>query len=599
MFDNPEVRFAVLDQVINDRLLAAKARDERFRISDAQLRDTIASIPAFQDGGKFSGERYEMFLIGQNTNRIAFEEKVRQDMLAAAVQEPVAAANIVARPSTEKFLGLLEQQREVATAVVDAAPFVKDVKVDDAAVKAFYEKNQAAFQTPELAKIEYLILTADALLAGATVDPADVKKQYDANLQQYSKRRGTQRGAHPDRREAGRQRRRPRSGEEAGRRTAGQGEGQPGEVRRSGPRILEGPGLGAAGRRPRHVRARHDGQGIRGRGFRRQARRHRGTRCRRSSAGTSSRSTASTAGHVQPFDEVKAQIEADLKRQQAAQKFAASADQFQNLVYEQADGLAGAAKALNLKVEVTPFITRAQAQAIAKGNAKFVQALFAPESIQGKRNTEAIEIGPNTLIAARIIDYKAAAPRPFDEIKDELRHQLVRKAASDLAQEAGRAKLALLNEGKTDKQAGVTFGKPVQLGRNQPQAGIAPDAVARIFEASQDKLPAYVGATNERGDFSIYRLLSVIDAIDGRQGQGGRRVGAARRAGRTRNADRLSRDAEGEGGRQDQPGQPGKEIGARGTAAKRKRRPAGRRCPFAGRISPLGVPPANPAGSCP
>jgi peptidyl-prolyl cis-trans isomerase D len=60
MFDNPEVRFAVLDQVVNDRLLTAKAKDEKFRVSDAQLREVIASIPAFQDGGKFAPERYEL-----------------------------------------------------------------------------------------------------------------------------------------------------------------------------------------------------------------------------------------------------------------------------------------------------------------------------------------------------------------------------------------------------------------------------------------------------------------------------------------------------------------------------------------------------------
>ena len=186
MFDNPEVRFAVLEQVVNEHLLTGKAKDEKFRISDAQLRETIASIPAFQDGGKFSGDRYEMFLIGQNTNRIAFEEKIRRDLMSAAVQEPIAAANIVARPSTEKFLGLLEQQREVATAVISAEAFAKEVKVDDASVKAFYDKNQAAFQTPELARIEYVVLTADALLAAATIDPADVRKQYDANLPHYS-----------------------------------------------------------------------------------------------------------------------------------------------------------------------------------------------------------------------------------------------------------------------------------------------------------------------------------------------------------------------------------------------------------------------------
>ena len=76
MFDNPEVRFAVLDQVVNDRLLTGKAREEKFRISDAQLREVIASIPAFQDGGKFSPERYELYLAGQSTNRLAFEDKV-------------------------------------------------------------------------------------------------------------------------------------------------------------------------------------------------------------------------------------------------------------------------------------------------------------------------------------------------------------------------------------------------------------------------------------------------------------------------------------------------------------------------------------------
>jgi peptidyl-prolyl cis-trans isomerase D len=508
MFDNPEVRFAVLDQVINDRLLAGKARDERFRVSDAQLRDTIASIPAFQDGGKFSNERYEMFLIGQSTNRIAFEEKVRGDMLAAAVQEPIAAANIVARPSTEKFLGLLEQQREVAIAVVDAAPFVKDVKVDDAAVKAFYDKNQAAFQTPELARVEYLILTADALLANLTVDPADVKKQYDANVQQYSKAE-ERTVAHilipvkADGSEADRAAAKKQAEDMLARAKA-----NPAKFGDLAREFSKDPGSAQQGgdlgtfARGTMVKAFEDAAFAAKPGdivgpvqteFGWHVIKVNGV----------------NAGHVQAFDEVKVQIEADLKKQQAAQKFAASADQFQNMVYEQADGLAGAAKALNLKVEVTPFITRAEAQAIARGNAKFVQALFAPESIQGKRNTEAIEIGPNTLIAARIVEYKAAAPRPFDEIKGELRQQLVRKAASDLASEAGRAKIALLNEGKPDKVAGLTFGKPVQLSRNQPQPGVPPDAAARIFEVSQDKLPAYVGATNERGDFSIYRLQSV------------------------------------------------------------------------------------------
>ncbi len=80
---------------------------------------------------------------------------------------------------------------------------------------------------------------------------------------------------------------------------------------------------------------------------------------------------------------------------------------------------------------------------------------FSPESIAAKRNTDAIEVGPNALMAARLVEYKPAAPRPFDDVKDEIRRQLVRQGAVELAQKAGREKLALLEQGKSDRDAGV------------------------------------------------------------------------------------------------------------------------------------------------
>jgi peptidyl-prolyl cis-trans isomerase D len=217
--------------------------------------------------------------------------------------------------------------------------------------------------------------------------------------------------------------------------------------------------------------------------------------------------TVVKAGKTQSFDEAKTQIEQDLKRQKATRKFAEAADQFQNLVYEQAESLQPVAKALNLQVQTTPLITRSQVQALAMGNAKLAQAVFSPESLQAKRNTEAIEVGANTLMAARVIEYKPATPRPFDDVKAEIRRQLERRAASELAQAAGKEKLALLEQ---RKGAGVSFGKPITLTRNQAQPGFPPDALIRIFQADPAKLPTYVGAPSEGGSFSIYKLLQVI-----------------------------------------------------------------------------------------
>ncbi len=84
------------------------------------------------------------------------------------------------------FVNLVEQQREVEVATIDADAFVKDVKVDDAQVKAFYDANAGAFKTPEEAKFEYVVLTQDALLAQIAVTPEEVKAQYDSAAKTYT-----------------------------------------------------------------------------------------------------------------------------------------------------------------------------------------------------------------------------------------------------------------------------------------------------------------------------------------------------------------------------------------------------------------------------
>jgi peptidyl-prolyl cis-trans isomerase D len=162
-------------------------------------------------------------------------------------------------------------------------------------------------------------------------------------------------------------------------------------------------------------------------------------------------------------------------------------------------------------VKTSDFVTRSQAQALAQGSAKFVEALFAPESIQGRRNTEAIEVGRNALMAGRVVDYKPVVVRPFDEVAGEIRKQLTRKAASEMAQKAGQEKLALLEQGKSDKDVGLAFAAPVALTRSQIQPGFPPDALVKIFQVDPAKVPQYAGATNERGGYSIYRVIKVID----------------------------------------------------------------------------------------
>jgi peptidyl-prolyl cis-trans isomerase D len=511
MFDSPEVRYALVEQLVNQRLLEQRARADRFRVSDSQLAQFIAELPPFQEAGKFSAEKYRQVLATQNMSPAMFEQRVRAELSLAPLQEPIVSGGLAAKSSVQRYLALLEQQREVAVATIDAEPFLKDVKIDDAQVKDFYDKNPASFQVPEQASFEYVILNQEALAGQVSVDADEVRRAYEANVKQYSTAEERQ-ASHiliavkPDASDADKAAAKAKAES-----LVAQAKANPAKFAELAKANSQDPGSAPQGgdlgtfARGSMVKPFEDAVFAGAVG---------------DIVGPVQtdfgyhviRITGITPSKIRSLDEVKATIEAELKRSRAAQKFAAAADQFQNLVYENADSLAPVAKALDLKVMTAPMSTRAQAQAVALGNPKFVEALFSPESVQAKRNTEALEVAPGTLMAGRVVEYKAAAPRPFDEVKDDLKLRLARNAASAMAQKVGQDKLALLTQGKGDREAGVAFGKPVTLNRNQVQPGFTPDALKSVFQADPAKLPAYEGAPNERGGYALYKVTRVIDA---------------------------------------------------------------------------------------
>ncbi|HEY7240763.1 MAG TPA: peptidylprolyl isomerase, partial [Burkholderiales bacterium] len=430
-----------------------------------------------------------------------------RELVLAPLEEPIAGGTIMARGNIERFLNLLDQQREVAVAAIDADPYLKDAKIDDATVKQFYDGNQAAFQVPEEVKLEYVTLSPDTLGAQIAIDPADVRKQYDANLKQYGKPEERQ-ASHiliagkPDASAADKAAAKKKADE-----IAAEARKNPAQFAELAKKYSQDPGsapqggdLGYFARDGSMVKPFEDAVfGAKPGDIVGPIETNFGWHV--------IKVVAVQPGKTRSFDEVKGQIEQELKRQQASAKFADAADQMQNLVYEQADSLAPVAKALDIKVQSTALLSRAQVLALAQNNQKLVQAIFSPDSLQAKRNTDAIEVAPNTLMAARVVEYKPAMPKPFDQVKAEIRSQLEHKAASERAQAAGKAKLELLQQGK---DAGVAFGKPVDVKRNQPQPGVSAGALGPIFQVDASKLPGYAGAVNDRGGYSLYRVQRVI-----------------------------------------------------------------------------------------
>lgn len=509
MLDNPAVRFELLDQLIDQRLLENRARSEHFSVTDNELRRFIAGLAPFQVDGRFSATRYSEVLAGQGMSPLGFEQRVRGELVLNQLQQPIVAGSFAAKSTVSHYLALLDQTREVATATIAAAPLESAIKVSDADVKAYYEKNRAAFETPELAKIEYLTLSQGALASQMSVTPEEIRQAYEAGKRQYTTQEERS-ASHiliavkPDASAADKAAAKQKAEEILAKARA-----HPDDFAALAKEYSQDPGSAQQGgelgsfARGSMVKPFEDAVfGAKVGDIVGPVETNFGYHI--------IKVTGIKPGHVQSLDEVKGRIEAEIRKQKAAEKFATLAEQFQNVVYEQADSLAGAAKALGLEVKTSDLMTRAQIQALAQGSEKFVKAVFSTDSIQAKRNTEAIEVAPNTLMAGRVIEYKPAAPKPLAEVQDDIRKRLTHERAAAEAQKDGEAKLALLAKGDT-AAAALAFGKVSPITRSKPASDYTTDAVKRIFEADRAKLPAYVGATRPNGDYAIYRIDKVID----------------------------------------------------------------------------------------
>ena len=197
------------------------------------------------------------------------------------------------------------------------------------------------------------MLTPDALAERRSPStPAEVRKQYDDNLKQYAKAEERQ-ASHiliavkPDASDADKA-----AAKSQGRRARRAAREEPGAVRRAGQAEFAGPRLGRAGRRPGLVRARRlDGQAVRGRGVRRQAGRHRRSGADRFRLAHHQRHRRSSRPRRRSSTRPRPRSSRISSGRRRERKFAEAADQFQNLVYEQADSLQPVAKALNLQVQ--------------------------------------------------------------------------------------------------------------------------------------------------------------------------------------------------------------------------------------------------------
>jgi peptidyl-prolyl cis-trans isomerase D len=431
-----EMRRAVVEDLVRDAALKQRVEEQGYRASDERVSASIREVAAFQVNGEFSLDVYRGLLANQGLTPTAFETLQRESLEVRDLQQGIVDSTFYTPAEFRRYIELYNQRRELAYAVFQPDAYRAGVTIDDAAVLAHYESNQASYQTVESVDLEYIELALADIAAGIEITEEDLRAAYDEERQRFEtaeERRtrhilievqdGNEDAARAAAEAAAA---RIRNGEDfaavAAEVSADAGtKAQGGDLGWVGRGALVGPFEDAlymlqVGEISEPVRSDFGYHVIRVDEIR--------------------------AGEQQPFEAVREELLAETRTRRAENDFYDLANRLGDAAFDAYDELASVAQSMDLPLKNAAGFPRTGDNALFTNSAAVVQAAFAEEIVDSGRNSALIELADDHVLVLRVVEHHLPATRPLDEVREQIREDLVRQRAEELAEEAARGFLA-------------------------------------------------------------------------------------------------------------------------------------------------------------
>jgi len=521
LLDTPEMKRRTLDDLVRDRVTLAAADQLHLATTDERLRHIFATDPQFAFLRNPDGTVNKDALAQQGMSSEMFAQRLGQDIAKRQVLFGVAGTVLAPASTSGAAMDALLQQREIQVLQFNAKDYAAKINPSDAEIEAYYKNpaHAAQFMAPEQASIEYVMLDLEALKKGVAVSDDELRKYYDENALRYTspeERRASHILIKADKDAPAADRAKAKARAEALRaelkanpaafaELAKKNSDDPGSAQRGGD--LDFFARGAMVKPFEDAAFSLEPGSLSG--------------VVESDFGYHIiQVTAKRGGDKKSYESVRAEIEDEAKKQQAQKKFSEAAVEFTNMVYEQADSLKPAADKFKLELKTAKDVQRTPAPGATGplASAKFLAAAFGKDAVQNKRNTEAVETGPNQLVSGRVVQYAPARTQTFAEVSAKVRELVVARLAAALAKSEGEARVAALK-----KAPDSPMGQPnitVSRAQNKDTPRVIVDAV---LKAPADKLPDFIGVDLKDEGYAAVKLVKIAgrDAAlaDERRGQ--------------------------------------------------------------------------------
>jgi peptidyl-prolyl cis-trans isomerase D len=452
----------LLEEMVRAVALSEHARELGYRVTSEQIHKALREVPAFQLDGKYSADVARERLAQAGISLAAFEADLRRGLQRMQIQKGIQSSEFVTPLELERLHALQDEQREVRYATLAPEKFAGDARVDEAAVQEYFKKHQSNYLTTETVRLAYGELRLDQLAAQAQVSDTELREAYDKSKDRYvqpEKRRGrhilikegpealkkAQEIFNQAKSEADFSALAKQHSQDAG--SAAQG-GELGWAERS---YFVGPFADA-------LFAMQPGE-VRG------------------PVKTQFGYHVIKLDEIQPgktrtFDEARADIEAEVRRDRAQDQLGNAQEQLARRLEESGVDFDALAKEFGLQIGEVASFQRNTGGAPLGAAPELQELVFSAPVLNEKRIGGPLVLGEDRLVVVKALEHRKPTPRPVADVRDEIVAAIRKERGAAAAEKAAdNARARLLSGASFDdvaKELGLTAEPARYVGRTDP-----------------------------------------------------------------------------------------------------------------------------------
>lgn len=492
-------RKSVLDNMINDVLIEQYAQSLGLRVSDNQVRQAIVAMPEFQSAGRFDQEIYQATLRRANFTPEGFAEYLRRTLVRNQLMSALQSSEFTLDGEIDAQSRLIAQTRAIRTITLPTASFAQSVELTDDEIEQYYQQNDERYTRPEQMKVSYIEFSAQQLKEAITISDEQAQEFYQTHQDKYTS---------------------------AAQRKVSHILIQ-GEDEQTAQAILDELHNGAdfaalAKEKSQDIGSSEDGgnlgwieRGTMDAAFEDAA-------FALQQVGETSELVKSEFGYhiikldelkpsvVKPFEQVVAEIKAELQDQQAIDQFYQLQTELEKVAFESPDSLDDAAKVVSAQIQRTDFVSVDDMPELLR-SPFVIQALQSPEVKDDGLNSEAIEVSPEHLVVVRVEESRPEIILPLAEVRESIVAKLSQLKGEQQALTLATQLVEGLQAGESTllTEHNLTFSEPEQIDRGSPLAKV----VFAMPKPEQDQT-VYTQGKDQNGNVVVVALDKVESQVD-------------------------------------------------------------------------------------